>query len=102
VQGEDFVPYKLATPTPYGQAMDDINSPYPQSLMAIQPPANLANGRKRQPRGAGREVIPVTLGKATGSLTMLKEGEIESDLQDIRRGMKRRRAAAKASGTTVL
>ncbi|KDQ06853.1 hypothetical protein BOTBODRAFT_49133 [Botryobasidium botryosum FD-172 SS1] len=93
-------PFSLAAPTPYGLALDDISSPFSLSLTAAAPGGLGAGGpRKRQNRGAGRDGGVLTLGKAIQQgLTPCKEGEIDSDLGEIRKGMKRRRAAVKAAG----
>jgi hypothetical protein len=84
----------------YGTGVDDIVSPYPLSLTStISTSANsTTNGRRRPNRGGARDGAGLVLGRAALSLTGLREGETESDLGDIRKGVKRRRAAAKSSG----
>ena len=49
----------------------------------------------------GKEGGVLTLGKAIAGLTASKESDIEHDLGEIRRGVKRRRAAVKAQGGVV-
>lgn len=98
-------PFVLSAPTPYGLAPDDLASPFPLSLTSIQPPTGgtgaAANRKPRQNRNGGREGGVLTLGKAIGGLTSSKEGEVDHDLGEIRRAIKRRKAAVKAAGGAV-
>lgn len=90
--------FKLIAPTTsYGTSIDDIASPFPLSLTSTVPSnsSTAANGRRRQNRGGVRDGGGLVLGRAAIALTGLREGEIESDLGEIRKGVKRRRAAAK-------
>lgn len=91
---------------PHSLSVDELPSPYPLPLTSIHtnvgnnygPPATGNNGRRRQ-KGAGREAQTVGgLGKSIAYLSSCKEAEIEHDLGEIRRGNKRRRAAAANSG----
>lgn len=62
--------------------------------------AATGNNGRRRPKGAGREAQTVGgLGKSIGYLSSCKEAEIEHDLGEIRRGNKRRRAAAANSAS---
>lgn len=59
------------------------------------------NGSRRRTKGAGLHSSMVGVGGLGKSIAMLgpsKEADIEADLMEIRRGSKRRRAAAVSSG----
>lgn len=95
-------PFVLTAPAPYGLAPDDLASPFPLSLTSIQPVGGAAANRKpRQNRNGGREGGVLTLGKAIAGITASKDGEVDHDLGEIRRAVKRRKAAVKAAGGNV-
>ncbi|TBU30568.1 hypothetical protein BD309DRAFT_951718 [Dichomitus squalens] len=90
---------------PHSLSVDELPSLFPLPLISGQVSGSQSygygtgaggagNGRRRA-KGGGREAhAPGTLGKALGALSVLKEPECEADLGEIRRGNKRRRAAA--------
>ena len=90
---------------PHSLSVDELPSLFPLPLISGQSgggqsygygtgASGAGNGRRRA-KGGGREAhAPGTLGKALGALSGLKEPECEADLGEIRRGNKRRRAAA--------
>lgn len=98
-------PFVLSAPAPYGLAPDDLASPFPLSLTSIQPPTGgtgaAANRKPRQNRTGGREGGVLTLGKAIAGITASKDSEVDHDLGEIRRAVKRRKAAVKAAGGNV-
>ncbi|KAG2011346.1 hypothetical protein CC2G_011479 [Coprinopsis cinerea AmutBmut pab1-1] len=88
---------------PHSLSVDEIPSPFPLALTSTTTPSNAnpaggtgggtTNGRRR-PKGGGAHQHQ-NIGGLGKSITMLgasKDNEIESDLGDIRRGNKRRRA----------
>ncbi|KAI0060659.1 hypothetical protein BV25DRAFT_917730 [Artomyces pyxidatus] len=84
---------------PHSLSVDELPSPFPLPLTATSAPntstsgAGATNGRRRA-KGGGFQVQALGgLGKSGAGLSSCKESEIESDLGDIRRGNKRRRAA---------
>ena len=94
---------------PHSLSVDELPSPFPFPLTAVTltNPSSAsgtvtgANGSRRRPKGAGLHQSMVGVGGLGKSLAMLgpcKEGDIEADLMEIRRGSKRRRAAAVSSG----
>jgi len=90
---------------PHSLSVDEIPSPFPLPLTSTTIPnaaANAANttgsgqpGGRRRPKGGGAHQGQMVggLGKSIAMLGPAKDSEIESDLGDIRRGNKRRRAA---------
>lgn len=98
-------PFVLTAPAPYGLAPDDLASPFPLSLTSMQPPSGgggaAANRKPRQNRNGGREGGVLTLGKAIAGITASKDAEVDHDLGEIRRAVKRRKAAVKAAGKDV-
>lgn len=68
-------------------------SPFPLPLTAYAGGMGAwgANGRKRQ-KGVGPSG-GLTLGKAIGSLAGLKESEVEADLGEVKKAVKRKRRA---------
>lgn len=94
---------------PHSLSVDEIPSPFPFPLTAVTlttghaasgPGGGLTNGNRRRNKGGGTHqgMIGVGgLGKSIGFLTSCKDTEIEADLIEIRRGTKRRRAAAGSS-----
>ncbi len=99
-------PFILSAPIPYGHSPDDLTSPFPLSLNSTIFPAShtsgIGAGRKpRLNRTNGKEP-QLTLGKAIIGITGLKEGEVDHDIGEIRRAVKRRRAAAKAAGVPTV
>ncbi|KAF8327793.1 uncharacterized protein EI90DRAFT_3067026 [Cantharellus anzutake] len=96
-------PFVLSAPIPYGLSPDDLASPFPLSLNSTifsssHNSSGAGAGRKpRLNRTSGKEP-QLTLGKAIAGIIGSKEGEIDHDLGEIRRAVKRRRAAAKAAG----
>lgn len=91
---------------PHSLSVDELPSPFPLPLTSTSNPTatNQAsatgqpNGRRR-PKGAGQNnhLTVGGLGKSIAMLGACKDTEIESDLGDIRRGNKRRRATAQAA-----
>ncbi|KAG0698248.1 hypothetical protein DFH29DRAFT_942495 [Suillus ampliporus] len=94
---------------PHSLSVDELPSPFPFPLTAVtltNPSSGAggnagANGSRRRAKGAGLHSSMVGVGGLGKSLAMLgpsKEADIEADLMEIRRGSKRRRAAAVSSG----
>lgn len=91
---------------PHSLSVDELPSPFPLTLISAHPNASQSYGHgagvaasngKRRARGGGREAAaPGTLGKSMNVFNPLKDVEYEADLGEIRRGNKRRRAAAGA------
>ncbi len=89
---------------PHSLSVDELPSPFPLPLTLTSIPngggggggggAGGAGGRRRQKGGAHQNQAVGGLGKSISMLTGGRETEIESDLGEIRRGNKRRRAAA--------
>lgn len=94
---------------PHSLSVDEIPSPFPFALTSVTLPNGHAtsgagggpnNGNRRRNKGGGghQGMIGVGgLGKSLGFLGQCKDAEIEADLIEIRRGTKRRRAAAVSS-----
>ncbi|KAF8316533.1 hypothetical protein DL93DRAFT_2077738 [Clavulina sp. PMI_390] len=113
INGPTPAPFLLAPSIPFGLSPDDLTSPFPLSLTSIAPPTH-HSGPGRKPRagggaggwgrGGGREAMlmggasALALGKAIGQLGGSREGEVDSDLGEIRRAVKRRRAAVRNAG----
>ncbi|KAF8074599.1 hypothetical protein FPV67DRAFT_1725572 [Lyophyllum atratum] len=91
---------------PHSLAVDELPSPFPLPLTSTTAPAapqgggGGAGGGRRRPKGngAGGQQVVGGLGKSLYMLGPCKDTEIESDLNEIRRGNKRRRATAVALG----
>ena len=87
---------------PHSLSIDELPSPFPLPLTSTQLPYGSSgtttggNGRKRNKGGGFQAQIAGGLGKSGGGLSSAKDFEIEADLGEIRRGNKRRRAAATA------
>lgn len=90
---------------PHSLSVDELPSPFPLPLTSTSNPnavsqatTGTTNGRRR-PRGGGQNhhLLVGGLNKSVAFLTGGKDTEIESDLGDIRRGNKRRRATAQAA-----
>lgn len=78
--------------------VEEIPSPFPLALTSLPTPGITgtgATGRKKGKGGAAQAQSSQTLGKAVLQLTSMRDGEIESDLGEIRRGAKRKRAQMK-------
>lgn len=99
----------VPVPNPNSLSVDELPSPFPLPLTASAPNGAYGNsngsgggggggaGQKRKHKGGGVQPQALTgLGKAIQQLTAAKELEVDSDLSEIRRGAKRRRAAATA------
>ncbi len=89
----------VPVPNPNSLSVDELPSPFPLPLTSSSLPSGYSNsnsGQRRKAKGAGgaQPQALTGLGKAISQLTPGKEPEIESDLGEIRRGAKRRRAAA--------
>ncbi|KAF9654350.1 hypothetical protein BDM02DRAFT_3106698 [Thelephora ganbajun] len=88
---------------PHSLSIDELPSPFPLPLTSTQLPYGSSgataggNGRRRNKGGGFQAQIAGGLGKSGGGLTSAKDFEIEADLGEIRRGNKRRRAAATAA-----
>ncbi|KAF7332353.1 hypothetical protein MKEN_00117000 [Mycena kentingensis (nom. inval.)] len=89
---------------PHSLSVDDIPSPFPMSLTAgtsstsgagapAAAPAVGGNGRRRH-KGSGTHLSQAIggLGKSLAALTGCKDTEIDQDMVEIRRAIKRRRA----------
>ncbi|GLB43274.1 putative sds3-like [Lyophyllum shimeji] len=87
---------------PHSLAVDELPSPFPLPLTSTTAPktADGGGGGRRRPKGngGGGQQMVGGLGKSLYMLSGCKEGEVESDLNEIRRGNKRRRATAVALG----
>ncbi|KLO08060.1 hypothetical protein SCHPADRAFT_908933 [Schizopora paradoxa] len=89
----------VPVPNPNSLSVDELPSPFPLPLTSSSLPSGYSNansGQRRKAKGSGgaQPQALTGLGKAIQQLTPGKEPEIESDLGEIRRGAKRRRAAA--------
>ncbi|KAF8449343.1 hypothetical protein L210DRAFT_858403 [Boletus edulis BED1] len=94
---------------PHSLSVDEIPSPFPFPLTSVSLPNGHAtsgagsgpnNGNRRRNKGGGTHQGMAGGGGMGKSLTFLvqcKDAEIEADLIEIRRGTKRRRAAAVSS-----
>lgn len=95
----------VPVPNPNSLSVDELPSPFPLPLTASAPSGGYTNGsgsQKRRNKGGGVQPMALTgLGKAIQQLTACKELEVDSDLIDIRRSAKRKRAAATGQGTKV-
>ncbi|KAI0675671.1 hypothetical protein C8Q78DRAFT_1066385 [Trametes maxima] len=89
---------------PHSLSVDELPSPFPLTLISGHSGSGQSygygatsgpgNGRRRA-KGSGKDAqAPGTLGKSLNALHTLKDVEYEADLGEIRRGNKRRRAAA--------
>jgi hypothetical protein len=92
----------VPVPNPNSLSVDELPSPFPLPLTASAPSSGYINGsggQKRKAKGGGMQPMALTgLGKAIQQLTTCKELEIDSDLIEIRRSAKRKRAAASGQG----
>lgn len=90
---------------PHSLSVDELPSPFPLPLTSTSIPNGGAGstggggggggGGRRRPKGGAHQNQAVGgLGKSMSMLTGLREPEVEYDLGEIRRGNKRRRAAA--------
>lgn len=94
---------------PHSLSVDEIPSPFPFPLTSVTLPNGHVvsgpgngpnNGNRRRNKGGGTHQGMVGVGGLGKSLAFLgpsKDTEIEADLIEIRRGTKRRRAAAVSS-----
>jgi hypothetical protein len=97
---------------PHSLLVDDIPPRFPLPLTASSGVNGGANGNtaaanpggKRRGKGAGTHASRTegALGKSLAALTGCKEAEVEGDLVEIRRGAKRRRAAAGTITRTLI
>lgn len=88
---------------PLSLSVDELPSPFPLPLIASATSTGPSgggagasasaapNGRRRAKGGGGQRETVGGLGKSLTALTPAKDGEIEADMMDIRRGNKRRR-----------
>lgn len=90
----------VPVPNPNSLSVDELPSPFPLPLTASAPSGGYNNGgQKRRNKGGGVQPMALTgLGKAISQLTACKELEVDSDLFEIRRSAKRKRAAAANAG----
>ncbi|PFH50996.1 hypothetical protein AMATHDRAFT_75196 [Amanita thiersii Skay4041] len=96
---------------PHSLSVDELPSPFPLPLTSTSIPSGSGGGTgsgggggggRRRPKGSSHQSQAVGgLGKSIGMLSGGKESEIESDLGEIRRGNKRRRAAVVAQGKSA-
>jgi len=98
---------------PHSLSVDDIPSPFPLALTSTVLPHVTANtngasanggGGRRRPKASGTHQSQAIggLGKSLAMLAGARETEIESDLVEITRGNKRRRATAASLGKTTI
>ena len=88
----------MPSPNPNSLSVDELPSPYPLPLLSSLLPNGYGGSNARR-KAKGNTVQPQALtglGKAITQLSSCKEGEVEGDLGEIRRGVKRRRTAATA------
>ncbi|KAI0695328.1 hypothetical protein C8T65DRAFT_665407 [Cerioporus squamosus] len=89
---------------PHSLSVDELPSPFPLPLISGNSgggqsygygagSGGAGNGRRRA-KGGGQAQAPGTLGKSLNVFHPLKESEYEGDMGEIRRGNRRRRAAA--------
>ncbi|TFK88416.1 hypothetical protein K466DRAFT_488963 [Polyporus arcularius HHB13444] len=89
---------------PHSLSVDELPSPFPLPLISGNSGGGQSygygagtgaagNGRRRA-KGGGQAQAPGTLGKSLNIFHPLKESEYEGDMGEIRRGNRRRRAAA--------
>ncbi|KAG6890319.1 hypothetical protein C0995_009526 [Termitomyces sp. Mi166 len=91
---------------PHSLSVDELPSPFPLPLTSSTAPSapqgggsGGAGGRRRHKgNGGGGQHVFGQLGKSLFQLGPCKDADIESDLNEIRRGNKRRRATAVALG----
>lgn len=83
--------FVLAAPHPFGAAGEEMASTFPLPLTAYTAGSWGTSGRKRQ-KGVGPSG-GLQLGKAISALTSLKESEVEADLGEVKKAMKRKRRA---------
>ncbi|KAM6492181.1 hypothetical protein JOM56_011905 [Amanita muscaria] len=93
---------------PHSLSVDELPSPFPLPLTSMNIPNGSGSGGggggpgaggRRRPKGGGHQSQAIGgLGKSIAMLTGGKDTEIEFDLGEIRRGNKRRRAAAIQQG----
>ncbi|KAG6833001.1 hypothetical protein H0H87_012587 [Tephrocybe sp. NHM501043] len=90
---------------PHSLSVDELPSPFPMPLTSstapAAPPGGGAGGTggRRRPKGnGGGQQVFGQLGKSLTQLGPCKDAEVEADLNEIRRGNKRRRATAVALG----
>ncbi|EPQ56722.1 hypothetical protein GLOTRDRAFT_128658 [Gloeophyllum trabeum ATCC 11539] len=83
---------------PLSLSIDELPSPFSLPLTATVPQINGTGGGNGRRKQKTQEKPTGGLGKALVILTTVKENEVESDLGEIRRGNKRRRATAAAMG----
>ncbi|KAG6919523.1 hypothetical protein DXG01_005113 [Tephrocybe rancida] len=91
---------------PHSLSVDELPSPFPMPLTSSTAPAapqgggSSGTGGRRRPKGngGGGQQVFGQLGKSLVQLGPCKDADIENDLNEIRRGNKRRRATAVALG----
>jgi hypothetical protein len=92
---------------PHSLHVDELPSCFPLPLtLSVTTPAPSSNtitttaggggGRRRAKGGGGQGTVLSGLGKSLSQLTGCKEGEIEGDLGEIRKGHRKRRAVLAA------
>ncbi|TDL23761.1 hypothetical protein BD410DRAFT_838768 [Rickenella mellea] len=93
----------IPVPNPNSLSIDELPSPFPLPLTSSLLPNGYtgANGRKKSKGGGVQPQALTGLGKAISQMTSGKEVEIESDMGEIRRGAKRRRAAATTQNNKI-
>ncbi|KAG8925537.1 hypothetical protein FRC01_010039 [Tulasnella sp. 417] len=92
-------PFTLAAPHPFGAAGEDMVSPFPLPLTSYAGGTGAWSAKGKRQRGVGAGGL--TLGKAIGSLQGLKESEIEADLGEVKKAVKRKRGTRQSSTTTT-
>lgn len=88
----------MPVPNPNSLSVDELPSPFPLPLTSSSLPNGYAgaSGRRKAKSGGVQPQALTGLGKAISQMTAGKEVEIEGDLGEIRRGVKRRRTATTA------
>ena len=89
---------------PHSLNIEELPSPFPLPLISATSGngqnygygagAGAAGNGRRRAKGNREAQAPGTLGKSLASVHPIKEAEYEADMGEIRRGSKRRRAAA--------
>lgn len=91
----------IPSPNPNSLSVDELPSPFPLPLLSsLLPNGYGGSNARRKTKGSTVQPQALTgLGKAITQLSSGKEGDIESDLGEIRRGVKRRRTAVNTHKT---
>ncbi|KAG8970663.1 hypothetical protein FRC05_000521 [Tulasnella sp. 425] len=91
-------PFVLAAPHPFGAAGEDMVSPFPLPLTSYAGGTGAWSAKGKRQKGVGAGGL--TLGKAISALQGLKESEIEADLGEVKKAVKRKRGTRQSASTT--